>query len=325
MHCQPSVRRQFLKCSAMAGGWLTAGGGLRAASVESTEGVHRTGQLISSPKIPVPSDKREPLGWFVAMIGGDPHSAMVLDFAMHRGITPTHFRLCVGLDQRGEQTIEVAVADTGRVLGTIRIRYACMFQPYQIELRPADAKELITGGVRLRLLDGEPLGIFTGRANEDAPDVPAVLRPHLLVPSQRDVMDEFYKRMDSLGCVQQFGWMEGCVLDGLVDLGRGPRPELIETARRHLNLYFNGGRLKYLNSRSRPVADRVSGIESSLPFAALARLDPDNPTIELALEMWRQKRRPTGSVQDGATCPARVATRLVIRWPKSPRFAAMRH
>ena len=48
-------------------------------------------------------------------------------------------------------------------------------------------------------------------------------------------MTEFFARMRSLSCVQQFGWMEGGVFDGILDLSALPaRQPMKGAARQHL-------------------------------------------------------------------------------------------
>ena len=126
-------------------------------------------------------------------------------------------RICV-LDTREAYTpIEVSLLDSGRVLGQFDLRWMAEFQVSEIRLDAADAASTLRRGVRLRQTGGtSPVWILTGSGS--GPVVPAALRPHLLFDAPTDPLAEYCLRMDSLACVQAFGWMAGCVLDGLHDL-----------------------------------------------------------------------------------------------------------
>ena len=120
------------------------------------------------------------------------------------------------------------------------------------------------------------------------------------MPGTADATTEHFARIQSLACVQPFGWMEGCVLDGLLDLSATPaHSALRETAKQHLGLFIRDGQLVYENHVSAPSDGTLYGIEGGLPFAALARLDPQSPLLNLPLKFWESRRRPSGSIQDG--------------------------
>jgi hypothetical protein len=213
---------------------------------------------------------------------------------LRTGITPTHLRLAIGLDERDEKTVEVFLPKSGRVLGVLELRLVSQFQVYQMPLKSADVADLRREGVALRLTKGSDLEIFSGGA-----EAPAVLLPHLLVPGTADAKSEYFARLNSLACVQQFGWMEGCVLDGLLDLAARPQyAHLKAAAQKHLALFFIGDHLVYENHLSAPSDDKLYGIEGSLPFAALARVAPQHALLDLALQFWQARKRPGGVIQD---------------------------
>jgi hypothetical protein len=203
----------------------------------------------------------------------------------------------VGLDERDEKEVEVTLAKSGRRLGSLDVRFPAQFQVYQLAITPGDAGEMVREGVALRLVKGSDLEILA-----TGPDLPAALQPHLMCPGNLAPMEEFYLRLRSLASVQQFGWMEGCVLEGLLDLGQLPdgQPDR-EGAARHLAKFIRDGKLTYESPRSAPSDGRIYGIEATLPFAALARTDPANPLLQLAVDGWNARRRPSGAVQDGSS------------------------
>ena len=196
---------------------------------------HFPAQVVSSAGLAIPAKQRAPFGWECATITSGDKPPLVLKWdALPEGAMPTHFRIAVGLDERDEKQVEFFLPKSGRVVGTMDLRFVSQFQLYQVALTAADVADIRREGVALRLTKGSDLEIFTGGA-----DIPAALLPHLLVPGTASPMEEFFARMNSLACVQQFGWMEGCVLDGLMDLSMRPaHAGLRKSAERHLALFL---------------------------------------------------------------------------------------
>ncbi|PJF32936.1 MAG: glucuronyl hydrolase, partial [Candidatus Thermofonsia Clade 1 bacterium] len=77
-------------------------------------------------------------------------------------------------------------------------------------------------------------------------------------------------RLNSLASLQFFGWQEGCVLNGLLDMAEARllEPDLaLRTIATHLAHFFDAeGNLDYEDDFSRPRQD-IYGIEGTLPFA----------------------------------------------------------
>ncbi len=257
---------------------------------------HLPAQVGSSAGLPVSEKHRVPFGWKTTTITSVDKAPLVLAWAdLPVAVMPTHFRIAIGLDERDEKAAEAFLPQSGRVIGTLDLRFVTQFQVHQITLTATDVADIRREGLALRLTKGSDLEIFTGGA-----DVPVALLPHLLVPGTASPMEEYFARMNSLACVQQFGWMEGCVMDGLLDLGELPQHTAMKArAQQHLALFFKGGQFIYENHLSAPSDGRIYGIEGGLPFAALAEMEPQNALLELPLKAWEHRRRPTGSIQDG--------------------------
>ncbi len=288
----PLVRREILGWSAMLLGLVTSDSVADGREFAR----HLPATVASSAGLPVSAKQRAPFGWQVTTITTADRPPLVLRWdALPEGAAPTHLRVAIGLDERDEKIAEAFLPASGRVIGAFDLRFVSQFQVYQMALGPADVADIRSEGIALRLTRGSDLEILTG-----GPDIPEALLPHLLVPGTATLMEEFFARMNSLACVQQFGWMEGCVMDGLLDLAELPRHSVMRVmAERHLALFFKDGRLVYENHVSAPSDDRIYGIEGTLPFAALARVEPHSPLLELAIQAWGKRRRPTGSIQDG--------------------------
>ena len=254
---------------------------------------HFPGRIISSPDSPLPAGKREPFGWKTGVVGAEP---MLLAWPdLPTGAKPAALRLAVGLDVRDEKLIEAWLPKSGRVLGTFDVRYGCLFQVFEIPLMPDDSSAIREEGIVLRLSKGSELRIFTAGER-----IPAALLPHLLVPGTADRMTEYLARMDSLACVQSFSWQGGCVLDGLMDLSALPaHAHLRDATRRQLARYVINGKLVYENHVSNISDGRIYGIEGTLPFAALAQLEPQHPLLDLPLNFWARQRGAEDAILDG--------------------------
>ncbi len=288
-------RRQFLGRTAT----LAAFAALPSVWADAkTFARHLPAGIVSDPGLPLPARQRVPFGWKLTTVPGRDHAPVVLAWPdLPADAKPTHFRIAIGLDERDDKTLEVFLPKSERVVGVMALRWVTQFQLHQLPLTPGDVADLRREGLALRVTLGSEVEIFT--AGRELPDA---LRPHLLVPGTATPLEEFFARLHSLAVVQQFGWIEGCVLDGLLDLAELPEhASLREMARRHLALFVQGDRLIYEDQQSRPSDGRIYGIEGTLPFAALARLAPQSPLHELALAFWQSRLRPTGSIQDGAS------------------------
>ena len=243
-----------------------------------------------------PSGKRIPCGWSAISIRAREAAPVELRWpAMPEDAPATHLRITVAIDLTGARQVEAVLARSQRLLGIFDLRNASVFQPCEIPLLAEDLPAIRREGIALRLTDeSDPLWIFSGGDGLD----PLHL-PHLLLPGAQPALNEFHTRFASHASLQPFGWMGGCVLDGLLDLARLPGWEHArDEAQRQLERFLPEGRLVYEGPTSEPCDGRISTIESTLPFAALARLQPHHPLLDLPLPWWRQHADAAGAVID---------------------------
>ncbi|NQX60718.1 glycoside hydrolase family 88 protein [Paenibacillus qinlingensis] len=252
----------------------------------------------------VPEGKRIPIGWTAVAIGETAAERVRLLWSNVVTGQPAWLRLTVALDVREEVRVEARSAMTGLCIGEWDIRYASVFQPYQLLLCAEHVELLASEGIELQLIQGSsPLWIFT-----EGPAEAPLLFPHLLLTKvePEDPWQRMSASLASLSSLQPFGWLEGCVLDGLLDLERvygGGKYQ--GTAKEHLDLFFDAnGSLHYENPRSVPVDGRIYGIEGTLPFAALAQLEPNHPAIESAIQYWLSETSQDGTIMDGSMLSA---------------------
>jgi unsaturated rhamnogalacturonyl hydrolase len=257
-----------------------------------------------------PQGKRFPFGWpaFAVTPNVEPP---VLRWEGTDALPPgdARLRFTTALDDLEEKSVQATLAGSGETLGTFDLRYADALQTWEIPI-PASVLPLVRAeGVALRLARGsKPLyvlcGAFGGDEEGGASDG---LRPHLMFPSVGvDRWSEFQDRLCSLDSLETFGWHEGCVLDGILDLrDAGANPQADVAAKRHLDHYLaKDGGLIYEGPRGEPCDGRVYSIEGTLPFAALARVYPDHPLLSLASAFWKERIAANGAALDGKIATA---------------------
>lgn len=262
--------------------------------------------IDASVKLAPPEGKRAPFGWetFTVPVANEGPGVRLRWPELAPQDKEARLRVTVALDDREEKLLEAISSRSGEVIATFDLRYAYALQPFEAVLEPSQVRVVTDEGVMLRLRQGTtPLWLFSSTYN-----APALL-PHLLFESQVDPLAGFYERMLSLDSVQPFGWLEGCVLDGLYDLRSVLPTEQVRSALyRRLQLFTNDkSELIYENPRSEPVDGRIYGIEATLPFAVWAKLWPQHPAFKLARRDWLSRQDTKGSVQDEGVTSAEGA------------------
>lgn len=270
------------------------------------ESPYRTSVLVSGPETELPDGKRLPFDWAGFPVLPPGEKSLVHLRWQRDQITSnsTRFRITVGIDVRERKVVEVYLPESGRVLGCFDIRYAPALEPFEIVLDGADVEDIASEGVSLRMVAGtSPLWILYG-GNENR--TPAALQPHLFQVMDIDPVASFVNRMLSMASVQPFGWMEGCVLEGLQLLQSIAGKARSEAAiRSHMELFFRpDGQFVFENARSEPADGKIPGIEYTLPFATLARFEPGHPVLDKVVDFWLETRDSEGCVQDGETTSA---------------------
>ena len=311
-------RRHFIQRTA---GTLMAGAtvSLQASGSGKVYARHLPAIVTGGPELRVPEGLRLPFGWEAASVAEGSLEPLILKWPdLPATVTPSHFRITAALDERDEKQVEVILPDSGRIIGIMELRFFSQFQIHEMPLTPQDVRAIRTEGLALRLIKGSDFEILI-----DGEGLPDALKPHLMIPGTADPRSEYFRRMGSLASLQQFGWMEGCVLDGLLDLSTLPgHADLRQVARDHLALYIRNNQLVYDDPRSRPSDGKIDGIESTLPFAALAQLEPDSPLLDLVIAFWKKRTTESGAVQDGSSLSSEGA--YTIGYPMAT-IARIRH
>jgi hypothetical protein len=230
---------------------------------------------------PIPEGKRVPFAadYITLPVDGFPVRLFFRDpDGLHDrpGAGPARLRVVCAMDVRENRKLEVCVNGDPVPVGEFDIRFAYVLQPFDVFLCEEVARDVLANGVRLRMTEGDEDTVIFAEPGDD------FLCPRLLYDQDyADREQEFQKRLFSLAGIQPFGWMEGCVLDGLSTLHDQGNPGALAAIRSHLGKYIHHGRLVYEDPRGRICDGTIYGIEAGLPFAVIAKTGEGREVISL--------------------------------------------
>ena len=233
-----------------------------------------------------PLAQRPPRHCQIFAVGHEP-ARLVWDLSEISG-RKLYLRVCVASDIREIVRIGVFFSG-GPLIGEFDLRFSYVFQIHEI-LLDLPRRE-ISGAleIELRLIEGSRPQWLIWRGPGDGHS------PHLL--EWRDSspgLGAAVERASSPESLQPFGWLEGCVLDGLLAwadhpaFGRKASAAIGEHLRYHASPQ---GELRCENPRNIPCDGAVYGLEGVLPFAVLAQIEPDHPWLSLAARFLGQRMR----------------------------------
>lgn len=257
--------------------------------------------LSEAQPVPLPEGKRVPFGWPALPVPGD-RRGLVLRWSVGGDWEADRFRFTLALDERQEKKIEVSLAESGRVLGVIDMRFGYACQPFELALAPADVRAAAQEGLRLRVLEDAPaLWIFGGQ--RPAGDGQEYLLPHFLAQERRSPWTAAFARLASLASVQPFGWLEGCVLEGLSELERSVpawRRAAGAALDRHLDLFFPGDAMILETPRSVPSDNQWYSAQAGLMVPALFRRRPAHAIVDHSYAFLLSRELPRRDLRNGA-------------------------
>jgi unsaturated rhamnogalacturonyl hydrolase len=253
-----------------------------------------------------PEGNRLPSGWTAVRLRESEDGLRLIWPDAGRSSTPplqsgSRLRITVALEYRDVQFVEVSLAQSGLHLGYFDIRYAYVFQPFELILTAELTEAVLREGVQLRL-QGEgdrQLWIFDELEGDPARQL---FVPHLLIGEGSDRFESYLQSMASLSSLQPFGWLEGCVLDGLYalrkEIGAERADSVIEA---HLGQFVDAeGRLRYEDLKGRKADGAFTTIEATLPLAVIVKHRSDHPLVKQALIFWDAKGiNDSGAIIDG--------------------------
>ncbi len=208
-------------------------------------------------------------------------------------------RLTNSIDVRDRYSIQVTTVDD-RPVGTFDLRFAGLYQVQEIPLTPPQAREVLARGAVLKMVSGPGPVWFFAPSPDASPQPDPVQLPHVLIAATDQSRQQFERRLHGLVMLQGFGWQSGCVSEGMLDLGLTRQSEdLLRAVDRYLEMYFTDDGVFFESPRSRPMRNRVGGIEEPLPWATLGRRHPDHPAIDLGADFLRTRTNPQRNLDRG--------------------------
>ncbi len=244
----------------------------------------------------LPKDKSIPFDWPFAEVpaSGSTGLAMRWKNIPKKNVAGVYFRITSATDMREEVEVNIVLATSQIVIGKIVMNYAHYFQPFEVLILPEHVAAVANEGIHLIKVKGQnPLWIFIKRHT----DIPEVYSPHLLLADTKSETNVWQKRLLSIDSLQTFGWMEGCVLDGIYDLCKKEK-KTKTVFNQHLDKFFNETDFFYETYANLRVKNQINNVESLLPFAMLAKAHPNHPAIKIAIEYCRANADANGNVSD---------------------------
>jgi rhamnogalacturonyl hydrolase YesR len=206
-------------------------------------------------------------------------------------------RITSATDVREELIFEVKTAISGKKIADWDLRFAALLQPFDLPIPAEDLKAVLTEGILLKMVKGtKPFWFFTG--NNSSKNAPKAYLPHLLVYGEKTKKDAWKDRLMSLESLQTFGWQQGIVWDGLLQLSKHSlQAKTVLT--RQLALYFAQNNLVYCHLNNVKTIGKIHTVESILPFAILAKTNPTHPLLKTAVEFCETHANAEGIIADG--------------------------
>ena len=245
---------------------------------------------------PLPINKSIPFDWNYAEIPAD-GERLKLNWSIDLNqikMKNLYMRITSATDIREEVEVSVVLAKSRKQISTIKMDFGHYFQPFQLSIPPEFRHQVFSEGVFLTKTKGEqPLWIFIGNDNK----TPEILSPHLLLANSFENHNQWKKRLLSLDSIQTFGWMEGCVLDGIYDTIK-TNSEASNVFITHLNKYFDQSNFMYEGYNNERLENKINSVESLLPFAMLAKANSNHPAIKTAIEYCIFQADENGNITD---------------------------
>ncbi len=246
----------------------------------------------------LPPEKYIPFDWAVAELPLGPTGVKLSwDQASAHKKSQAKLRITSATDVREVLIVEVKTALTGKKIADWDLRFAAYMQPFDLEIAPEDINAMLAEGVTLSRTTGSKAFWFFS-ANDSPKTAPSAFLPHLLVYQPSPRKDAWQERLLSLESVQAFGWMQGVVWDGLLEMSKhSKRAKSILS--QQLNLFFGQNSLVYANLNNLKTVEKISTVESILPFAILAQTHPEHPLLQTAIAFCEAHANAEGVIADG--------------------------
>ncbi|MBC7888440.1 MAG: glycoside hydrolase family 88 protein [Ferruginibacter sp.] len=289
-------RRQWLQLSSLAIGAAVFPDFVWAMDDKSTQYKYHLAQ-VETLAFSMPPNKTVPFNWPVAEV---PVNGNNILFNWNKKIDPKNksawFRITSATDIREECTLEISLASSQQKIGLLDIRFAHYMQPFEMPVTISQLAQIMAEGIAVKMIKGtKPFWFFVEGNN--ATETPDAYLPHLLLADASPGGTSWKKRLLSLASLSTFGWMEGCVLDGISMMAQYDK-NAKKILQQHLGKYFANNTLVYENLNNQQSAEKISTVESILPFAMLAVENPHHAMLQKAIDFCTAHADAAGVVAD---------------------------
>lgn len=238
----------------------------------------------STSRLPVTDGKRVPLSMDYFSIDMEKGLTLRAKGGKNRNSDKVYLRLQVAIDTREQDEVEVYLAKSGIKVGRLSIWYATALQLFETELNATPAQISEEGLLLKMIAPQKPLYLLASSEDNGS---------HILIhtrPESKKLLHEM-SAVYSQRSVQPFGWLEGCVLDGLQELYlRKNDQKALATIREHLKLFLKpDGQLIYEDPLGKPSDNRFNNLEAGLPFSVIARHEPEHASLLLFLDYCKTR------------------------------------
>lgn len=293
-------RKQFLQyvATGSAGIFISPSFACSSFSEKKSEKVQRFQlKIVQYNSLEMPKGKRVPFAW--PATGILPGESVFVEPMKNLPQANLWIRVSIAQEIWDEKLLHVSIPEKDEYLGAIDIRFSSVLVPYELEISSEKVDNINKYGLELKLESKSPLWIFSTRdANTDN----SSFLPQIVASSVcKGNIDNFLHSFISVNSIQSLGWREGCVLDGLWQIysQRGDKKAL-GVIKQHFSFFFDESKkLIYETSRSVPHDNQINGIESTLPYATLARIDASHPILKTVVDAWEEYTKPNGMIIDG--------------------------
>lgn len=253
---------------------------------------------VAAGEAALPDDKYLPFGWAFSEISAGSEGVKLSrnqSFSTHN--KACSLRITSATDVREVVVLEVKTAKTGKKIADWDLRFAALLQPFELAISNEDLKAVLAEGITLKMIQGtKPFWFFT--ENKTAHNAPNAYLPHLLVYEKNTNKEAWKDRLLSLESLQTFGWQQGVVWDGLLEMSQHSK-RAKSVLKQQLALYFANDSLVYCNLNNVKTVESIHTVESILPFAILAQTHPKHPLLKTAISFCEAHANAEGVIADG--------------------------
>lgn len=253
---------------------------------------------------PIPEGRRSSGGIGYFRLDDDPDGVLLKfpKFAERLGnYKSPRLKLCFGnaLENRDTFALFARSARDGRIFCRLDLVNLFGFEPVRFDIPAENAGEIERYGIVVtyarmerkgaeRVSKGDPVCLFAGSVAKRL-DAHA---PHLLLyDADFDPKAAFRKNLLSLNCMMPFGWMSGCVTEGLRELAESGDAEAERALGAHLDFFLDDEKGVVFNDPRSMLCEngKFHSVEDFLPFVAITSMRPDHRAVPMFLK-WAAPR-----------------------------------